>query len=336
LRDVTAGSPAPLARGACVLSIDTELAWGEMHRRDGTEGRHRFAAEREVIDRLLDLLAGYDIAATWAVVGHLFLDACRDDGRGLHPELVTPDYAWLDDDWLAVDPATSLADDPYWYGRDIVDAILACPMPQEVASHSFSHVIVDDAACTPEVFHSELSAATAVAAERQVSLRSFVYPRNKIAQVARLGEHGFRCYRGGRPAPPFAGRPGWQRRALGLADKVRPLAGSAVHPAPGDGGVWNVPQTYLFAPSAASRVPVALWARRPVARLRQAARHRSLFHLWFHPYNVTAAPDRAFAALDRICVAAARLRDADELDILTMGDLASRLDADTVTDAARP
>jgi hypothetical protein len=74
-------------------------------------------------------------------------------------------------------------------------------------------------------------------------------------------------------------------------------------------------------------VPVGLWARRPVARLRQAARHRSLFHLWFHPYNVTADPDRALAALDRICAAAARLRDADELDVLTMGALAARLDA---------
>jgi len=320
------GSPVALTRGACVVSIDTELAWGEMHRRDGTQGRHHFAAERDVIDRLLALFARYDMAATWAVVGHLFLDACHDDGRGPHPELVTPDYAWLDDEWLAVDPASDLADDPYWYGRDIVDAILACPVPQEVGSHSFSHVIVDDPACTPEVFESELAAAGAVAAQRDVALRSFVYPRNQIAQVARLADHGYRCYRGGRPAPPFAGRPAWQRRALGLADKVRPLAGTAVLPAPAEGGVWNVPQTYLFAPAARSRLPAGLWARRPVARLRQAARNRSLFHLWFHPYNVTADPDRALAALDRICAAAARLRDDDDLDILTMGDLAARLD----------
>jgi peptidoglycan/xylan/chitin deacetylase (PgdA/CDA1 family) len=321
------GAPVALESGAMVVSIDTELAWGEMHRRDGTQGRHRFDAEREVIDRLLTLFARYDVSATWAVVGHLFLDACHDDGHGPHPELVTPDYAWLDDEWLAVDPGTNLADDPFWYGRDIVDAILACPVRQEVGSHSFTHVIVDDPACGPDVFDSELAAAGAVAAERQVDLRSFVYPRNQIAQIARLGEHGYRCYRGGRPAPPFAGRPAWQRRALGLADKVRPLAGSAVLPAPAEGGVWNVPQTYLFAPSADGRLPVGLWARRPVARLRQAARHRSLFHLWFHPYNVTAAPERALAALDRICAAAARLRDAGELDVVTMGDLAARLDA---------
>lgn len=322
-----AGAPVPLDRGVCVVSIDTELAWGEAHRRDGTEGRHDLAGEREVIDRLLELFARLDMSATWAVVGHLFLDSCHDEGRGPHPELVTPDYDWLDGDWMAIDPATGVDDDPDWYGSDIVDAILACRVPQEVGSHSFSHVIVDDPACTPEVFGSELAACRVAAGRRDVALRSFVFPRNGISQVERLAEHGFRCYRGGRPAPPFAGRPAWQRRALGLADKLRPLGGSAVLPATGPGGVWNVPQTYLFAPAPGSRLPVGLWARRPVARLRQAARHRGVFHLWFHPYNVTADPARALAALDRVCTAAARLRDRGEIDILTMGQLAARLDA---------
>ena len=319
----------PLRRGAFVVSIDTELAWGEAHRRDGSAGRHRFDAEREAIDAILDLFARYEIAATWAVVGHLFLDACHDDGGGgPHPDLVPPVYRWLDADWLSVDPCSTLDDAPFWYGRDIVDAILACPVRQEVGSHSFSHVIVDDPACTPAVFASELAAAAAVAADRQVELRSFVYPRNAIGQVERLAEHGFRCYRGGRPAAPFAGRPGWQRRGLAAVDRLRPLAGSAVSPARHGSGVWNLPQTYLFAPATAGRrLPPALWCRRPLARLRQAARHRSLFHLWFHPYNVTADPGRALDALEIVCRAADRLRDAGRLDVVTMGGLAHQLDA---------
>ncbi|NDU79241.1 hypothetical protein GWI34_42670, partial [Actinomadura sp. DSM 109109] len=55
------------------------------------------------------------------------------------------------------------------------------------------------------------------------------------------------------------------------------------------------------------------------------AKDRSLFHLWFHPYNVTADPRRALAALDRICAEAARLRDAGRVDTLTMGELAASL-----------
>ena len=280
----------PLDAGACVISIDTELAWGMAHRRDGSAARHRFEDEREVVDRILELFARYEIPATWAIVGHLFLDRCECDGDRPHPELVTPRYAWLDEDWLAIDPCSDLERAPFWYGRDIVDAIVSCPVPQEVASHGFTHVVVDDPACTPEVFASELRAAVRVAGERGLALRSFVYPRNAIAQIPLLAEHGFRCYRGGRPVPPFAGAPAWRRRALALVDTVRPLRGSAVLPARHPSGVWNVPQTYLFAPvERGGRLPPAV-GRRPIARLRQAARHRSLFHLWFHPYNVTADP----------------------------------------------
>jgi peptidoglycan/xylan/chitin deacetylase (PgdA/CDA1 family) len=323
-----AGAPVPLERGAFVVSIDTELAWGEAHRRDGSQRGHRFDAERPVIDAILDLFARYRIAATWAIVGHLFLDACGDDGGDPHPDLVPPEYDWLDEGWLAVDPRSTIEAAPHWYGRDIVDAVLACPVPQEVGSHSFSHVIVDDPACTPEVFGSELAAAGRVAADRGVELRSFVYPRNSIGQIERLAEHGYRSYRGGRPAAPFAGRRGWQRRALTLVDKLHPLPGSATLPARHGSGVWNVPQTYLFAPATTGRrLPPALWARRPRARLRQAARDRSLFHLWFHPYNVTADPERALAALEVVCREAARLRDAGRLDVLTMGGLADRLDS---------
>lgn len=329
--DIAPASPveAPLDRGAFVISIDTEMAWGEAHRRDGSAGGHDFASEREVIDGILAVFARHGIPATWAMVGHLFLGACErgPDGRA-HPDAARPDYAWLDGDWFDIDPCSRVDDDPYWYGPDIVAAIAACPTHQEIGCHSFSHVIVDDPACTREVFAGELAASQAVAEASGVgALRSFVYPRNSIAQVDRLAEHGFRCYRGGRPTPAFAGEQGWRRRVLAAVDKVQPLAGSAVRPAWHPGGVWNVPQTYLFAPATSGRrLPPAVWVRRPLARLQQAARHRSLFHLWFHPYNVTAAPERSLDALDRICAAATRLRDAGRLDVVTMGDLAARLD----------
>lgn len=318
-----------LERGACVISIDTELAWGEAHRRDGAGSGHHFEREREVVGRLLDLFARYDVAATWAMVGHLFLDRCErgSDGRP-HPELLRPDYPWLDGrDWLDVDPCSSLDEAPYYYGRDLVEMVAACPADQEIASHAFSHVMAGDAGCSAEVFASELAASKAVAAAQDVELRSFVYPRNSVAYLDTLVEAGWTSYRGFRERP-FPHVSGWRRRAVTAVDRVRPLAGSAVHPVPGPSGLWNLPQTYLFAPATSRRrLPVALWSLQPIARLRQAVRERSLFHLWFHPYNVTAAPDRSLAALERICRAAAKTRDQGNLDVLTMAQLTDRLNA---------
>jgi peptidoglycan/xylan/chitin deacetylase (PgdA/CDA1 family) len=324
----TTATAAPLERGALVISIDTEMAWGEAHRRDGSAGQHDLSAEREVIGRTLDLFARYDVAATWALVGHLFLDGCTRgaDGRA-HPEVERPAYPWLDGgDWFDVDPCSDAEAAPYHYGRDIVERIQACATPQEIGSHSFSHMMMGDEGCGADVFASELAAARKVASADGVELASFVFPRNSIGHLPTLADAGFTSYRGARPRPPFAGTAPWPRRAAALVDRVRPLAGSAVLPVRDPSGVWNVPQTYLFAPATARRrLPPALWARRPIGRLRQAARERSLCHLWFHPYNLTAAPDRTLATLEIVCKAAARLRDRGRLDILPMGTLTAHL-----------
>jgi peptidoglycan/xylan/chitin deacetylase (PgdA/CDA1 family) len=309
-------------RGVAVISIDTELAWGQAHRRD--EPAHDYGGERAVIDRLLEILERYDLAATWAIVGHLFLDRCSPvDGRP-HPEIVRPGFDWLDGDWFDVDPCTDADRAPTHYAPDIVDRILACPVPQEIGCHSFAHVMAGEPGCSVEAFRSDLAACAAAAGAKRVTLRSFVFPRNSLGHLDELVAAGYTTYRG-RPAPPFADRPALVRRLLRVADRVRPLAGSAVQPEP-NAPLWNVPQTFLFAPAThLRRVPIAAWVRLPIARLRQAARQRSLFHLWFHPYNITAGPERALAGFDLVCREAARLRSRADLDVMTMGELAERL-----------
>jgi peptidoglycan/xylan/chitin deacetylase (PgdA/CDA1 family) len=312
--------------GVGVISIDVELAWGQAHRREATAG-HRLARERPVIQRLLELFERFEVPATWAIVGHLFLEGCsKGDGVLAHPEVRRPDYGWLDEDWFDLDPGSDVASAPYHYGPDIVREIQACRMPQEIASHSFSHMIMDDPGCSGDVLGSELEASQAGAEAYGVHLQSLVYPRNAIAHLDRLATAGFTNYRGGRSARAFDGQRAWQRQALGLVDRFRPLRGSAVWPEVLDNGLVNVAQTYLFAPDAKGRwTPPGLLARFPAARVRQAARHRSLCHLWFHPHNLTAEPDRALAALEIVCRTMARERDRGRLDLLTMAQAAKRV-----------
>ena len=114
---------------------------------------------------------------------------------------------------------------------------------------------------------------------------------------------------------------------LRLADRIYPLRGSAAYPVQHVSGVWNIPQSYyLFGPNRSRWLLPSLHDRRPIARLHQAARHRSVFHLWFHPHNISAQSE-APATLERICAAAAKLRDAGRIDILPMGALGIKLDA---------
>jgi peptidoglycan/xylan/chitin deacetylase (PgdA/CDA1 family) len=299
-------------RGVAVVSIDTELAWGEAHRRrpagGPTPAAHDYDAERPAIDGLLAILERHEIPATWAVVGHLLLSGCSAENGPPHPEVVRPDFDWLDGDWFDIDPCGEAAAAPWYYGPDIVERIRASAVAHEIGCHSFAHVMAGEPGCSVEAFRSDLAACVAVARERGLSLRSFVFPRNSVGHVDELAGAEFTSYRG-RPPPA--------RRAR-----------HAVHPLRAAGGVWNIPQTFLFAPAThLHRLPTALWARVPIRRMRQAARRGSLFHLWLHPYNITADPPRALDAFDRVCAEAARLRSRGRLDVLTMGDLAERLGA---------
>jgi len=325
------GADVVLDRGVFVVSIDTELAWGAAHRR-GDGSARRYDREREVVGQVLDLFDRYGIPGTWAIVGHLFLDRCERgaDGRA-HPDQPRPDYAWLaGDDWYAVDPCSDVAAAPTFYAPDLVERIAQCPTRQEIASHGFTHMIADDPGCSRETFAAELAASHVAATRHGVALRSFVFPRNQVAHVDAVAESGFAAYRGRRMAPPFSGLSGWRRRMATTVDRLRPLSGSAVRPVCEPSGIWNLPQTYYFAPaSTRRRTPPGLWSRPARARLRQAVRHRTLFHLWFHPADITANPTRALACLRHICAAAAEHRARGRLDTVTMSQLTTRLAAST-------
>lgn len=307
-----------------VISIDVEMSWGAVH-----HGRPHDASpyrlEREVVARTLALMERHGISATWAVVGHLFLAECTAAaGSHPHPEIVRPEYPWLPDDWYDLDPVSNAAAAPTWYGPDLVDAIRACPVPQEIGSHSFGHVIAGDPGCGPEAFRTDLAAARALAEAEGLALRSFVYPRNSIGHLDVLAAAGFTSYRS--PTPDrFPGITGWRRRATALVDTVRPLATATFQPVV-RGRLVDIPQTYLFDPDSkrARRLGTMAWSLAVRRRLRHAVRTSSLFHMWFHSHNLAAAPERAFRAMDAVFAEARRHMDAGRLENLTMGAVAER------------
>ena len=86
----------------------------------------QFPDIRRAIAATLRLLEQYEVPATWAVLGHLYLRECRRDVSGrAHPELIHPAQSWFDREWLSSDPCTNRDTDPLWYGDDIVDALRA-------------------------------------------------------------------------------------------------------------------------------------------------------------------------------------------------------------------
>lgn len=307
-------------KGVFTLSLDFELIWGTLDL-FGPDG-FRSACERErevIIDRLLALVEEFQIPATWCIVGHLFLDRC--DGE--HKDIVRPNHAWFPRDWFAFDPGSDAEKDPIFYGRDLVEKILACPVRQEIGSHSFSHVIFSDRGCSRATAESELRACVKAAREMGVEMRSFVFPRNEVGHLELLGEYGFRCYRG--PEPHWYEKwPGPVRRLAHLWDVITAAEPPVVLPLRTEAGVWNVPGSMIYFPMHAARryIPMSLRVRRATRGLEAAARERKVFHLWFHPTNLADGMEEMFAGLRAIFERAAELRREGRIAFRTMSELA--------------
>ena len=312
--------------GTFMLTFDTELIWGSFDKKTPAEFDRQYPDIRGTIDRLLALLDRYEVPATWAVIGHLFLSECSRDAAGLaHPELVRPSQRWRPGDWYAADPCTNRATDPLWYGDDVVDALLAARTPQEIGSHSFAHLLFGDPDLTRAAVDADLDACLTLAARRGITLRSFVFPRNSEGHHAALKAHGFTAYRGVDPTW-HAGIPGAVGRASHLVDQGLGLPPPVSGPQEKLPGLWNIPGSGLLIHRTGVRraIPMGARIRKARAGLRRAAATGGVFHLWTHPFNL--ASDRAFmlATVEAILRDATAARDRGEILIETMGATAAR------------
>ena len=314
-----------LERGIFTLSLDFELIWGTVDA--GGPERFTRACEIErdvVVDRLLALLAEFEISATWCIVGHLFLDRCAAVNGIKHPEIVRPSHSWSDGDWFARDPCGTEITDPIFYGASLVEKVRACPVSQEIGCHSFSHVIFGDEGCSRETAASELAECAQLARAHDILLQSFAFPRNSVGYLDLLRDHGFTSYRG--PEPVW-----WERtrvppavKRLGhLVDVLTAREPPVVLPTQVLEGLWNIPGSMMYFPMHGRRryVPMSLRVRRAVKGLDRAARDRRIFHLWFHPTNLADEPERMFSGLRAIFERVDALRSAEAIGVVPMGSL---------------
>jgi peptidoglycan/xylan/chitin deacetylase (PgdA/CDA1 family) len=309
--------------GTFVLSLDTELAWGNCWNGQVQRYARHYDRYRESVARIVALLDHYQVPATWAFVGHLLLEAC--DGR--HADVLRPRYPWFAGEWLAWDPGTDLRRDPWWYGRDLLERVRGAQVEHEIATHTFSHLIADDAGCSAEVFDSEIAKCAALhRAAGLPPLRSIVYPNNAIAHLETLPRRGLIAYRG-REAGWHARAPRPLRRAAALLFRALPFQPPVynLRRRP-ELRLVDVPASMVLLAYDGPRRWVPDYARvRQAERGLQAAERRgSVFHLYFHPYNLASSP-RMIRVLEAILQAVSRARAAGRLRASTMGQLAEEV-----------
>jgi len=125
-----------------------------------------------------------------------------------------------------------------------------------------------------------------------------VFPRNSIGHRDLLAEYGFTCYRGLAPARRYEGTTARQVGKLvtyGLGTTAPPI----VTPKTDEFGLVNVPASLcLFSFEGVARTLVKTVSTDPVVRQIKLGLERlrderdGVFHIWFHPNNITSERDR--------------------------------------------
>ena len=296
-----------------ILSLDTELIWGYVAYPSSDAGRLMKSDDkkgRSCIDSLLNLFEKHNISATWAVVGHLFLDHCEcEDG------IPHKDMPRFKEDWYSSDPCTDIQRDPLYYGKDIVEKILSNRIEHEIGYHSFSHVMFSE--CRRGVAEAEIKEGIKLAKEFGIFLKSFVFPEDKIGHLDVLKENGFRIYRGRIFKRGNANQRVPIRKINGAIDT---LIAKPVEPRLVD-GIWEIPSSMLF--SAPFPFTITLLPRAKIGIYR-AIRSNRIFHVWLHPQNLLYQPSLA-KYLDKLLAFVSKKRDEGEIEVMTMGELASHL-----------
>jgi peptidoglycan/xylan/chitin deacetylase (PgdA/CDA1 family) len=323
----------PIGRPIFTISIDTELAWGSFDRDGLRKYEKEYAQEREIIRDLLLMFERYRIKATWAIVGHLFLQRCAKNGPNSHSHVLEPQYSWYPDGWLSHDPFSDVSKDPFFYAPDIVDAILGSSQKHEIASHTFSHAILGDAECSADVARSQLTECRRLAEEKGLHLHSVVFPRNSIGHLDILCELGFTCFRGREKTwYSIKGAPKYASKLFHFADKLLALSPpvyteiECLMCGKESSAIVNVPASMFFAPYKGlwRLVRISDRIRQAKKGLASAIQEKALFHLWFHPVNL-ASSSQLIDALEEILFEVSKMVEAGNMHSMTMEEIASQV-----------
>ena len=299
--------------GTVVLSIDAELAWG-FHDLSQPPIK-RIAASRDGWTLTKSLLETHNIPATWAIVGHLYLEAC-DGLHSTHP---------AGSQWFARDPGTDEARDPLWYGRSLIDSLRESPVAHELACHTFSHLPIGDPGVPESAIRADLTASQRAARTCGVEPQSFIYPRNIVGRQEILAEFGYTAYR---PRWPRVIDDTPLRLPLKIIETVAGRPVPIVYPWIDESGLVAIPPSMdIFG----MNLPFVDIGDRIYTRVQQTLERlihtEGIMHLWFHPNGLVEKPQQS--QLRGLLELIEEYRSQTAISIETMGTIADRVLADS-------
>ena len=308
-----------MSKGTMVISLDTELAWGTIDKPDSYQNNlEDYKKTREIIDKILGLFIEKNISATWAFVGHLLLESCKKENDIKHPDYIRTNFSHYKNDWFKMDPSSNIEEEPLWYGKDIVEKVINADVYQEIASHSFAHLLYGSSETKKETAISDLEEFEKAINDYNIDCKSFVFPRNQVGFLNELKKFDYITYRGDEPSW-YDGFNRYLKKLAHMVDQFFAITPPAVEPVDYD-GILNIPASMLYLSMDGFRkyIPLSSRVRKAKKGIDKAIKKEKIFHLWFHPFNLASNSDKLLLGLEEIVKYANEKRDKGLLEIKTM------------------
>ncbi|MDD2767548.1 MAG: polysaccharide deacetylase family protein [Methylococcus sp.] len=322
------GPAMQLDHGIFTVSLDFELYWGVRDKRSIGQYRENLAGVGPAVREMLKAFGAHGIHATWATVGFLFFDNLDRLKANLPAAL--PRYA---DTALCPYRHIEAADalEPLFHFAPGLIEHIAGSDGQEIASHTYSHYYCLEEGQTADDFRADISAAVDTAKEKGLAIKSLVFPRNQWNPdyLPILNQLGIKCYRGNEAGWIHRATDGSGqnrlRRAVRLLDTYIDISGhhtytlddAAAQP-------YNFPSSRFLRPYSRSLSFLdGVRLKRIKRAMDDAAIHKRIFHLWWHPHNFGKDTALNIAFLERVLAHYSTLREHHGMQSMNMGELSA-------------
>jgi hypothetical protein len=279
--------------GYFVFSLDCELASGFF---DSDELRTQIfspdgSRERWAIECLLDMLAEFNLIATWAIVGHIFYKACEECA-------ICPILDWKGK-YKSFDEVYH-SDHPLWYGGDIIEKVIArSTNKHEIGFHGYTHTIFDEKSMSKEQAQVEIQEWLRVAKRYGIVPRTVIFPRGKSGYLGLFEQAGFTNYRCSAHYPLII-RNKYFGEYIKTIDHILSISTPPIYSLDEvevNRMVYICESNHLFGFNRNielfldARNLHTLRIRRIVRGIKKAADEKKIFQLWAHPWEFRTESD---------------------------------------------
>ena len=317
-----------MSKGIFTISLDFELFWGVRDHRTLESYGENIRNVHKVIPRLLELFATYNVHCTWATVGFLFFNEKKEMMSYLPAE--RPGYQKKEYDPYSYIEQNEL-EKIYHFAPALIEQIKKTP-GQEIGTHTFSHFYTLEKNTTIGQFKNDLRSAIAIAKEKEIEIKSIVFPRNQYSDehINACLEEGIKIYRGnelsGAYKPLSRENENIFRKGVRFVDTYINITGHHCHPSPAANEIINVPASRFLRPyNPKFRMFDGLKLRRIKQGIKFAAKHGLVYQLWWHPHNFGKYMDENFKFLEQVLKFYQQLNQEEKIESQNMLEIYSNI-----------